>query len=40
MPLRAACTLFNWDQYNAPKGSIENTAKIIGTPCPANITGL
>ena len=29
--LEAACTLFNWDQYNAPKGSIENTAKIIGT---------
>ena len=29
--LEAACTLFNWDQYNAPKESIENTAKIIGT---------
>ena len=28
--LNAACTLFNWDQYNAPKDSIENTSKIIG----------
>ena len=28
--LGSACTLFNWDQYSAPKESIENTAKIIG----------
>lgn len=29
--LEAACTLFNWDQNNAPGESIENTSKIIGT---------
>src|SRR5699024_1104835 len=28
--LASTCTLFNWDQYSAPKESIENTAKIIG----------
>ena len=29
--LEAACTLFNWDQNSAPRESIENTSKIIGT---------
>ena len=29
--LEAACTLFNWDQNSAPKESIENTSKMIGT---------
>ena len=29
--LGAACTLFYWDQSSAPKDSIENTSKIIGT---------